>query len=397
MTTAEWLSPLIAGLHALQSYALQALAALGLVDTVAGQPGWPFDWRLSGDNLVADAPNARRLAAVVVALMIAVGLAGIALVGRRHRRWLLGAAVALPLLVPWPDRSVVLVPAHPTSFHRSPTGFSAQAIVAGQALYTAHCAACHGADGRGDGPAAGRQPVWPPDFIGPLLWRRADGDLFWHIRDGVVDRHGRQTMPGFGPVLGDAGIWQVIDFLKAQSAGQSLRLTGAWRQPVRLPASTIDCAGESSSSAGPPWRGQRLRVVAPADDRPLPIEDPRLVTIALLAPTGGGTAPTGARPDADCRIDDASAWTALTLVTGGEPPAGRQWLVDRAGWLRAVSTPGSVGWSDEDLVCRSAPGARDDATAGARPDRRRGLDGLGRLLAAIDADPVRVIDGVRTH
>jgi len=401
MTAADWVSPLIAGLHWLQWHALQALAALGAIDAVAGQPGWPLDWRVSGEHLLIDAPNARRLAFGVLALMIAAGLAGMAVVCRRRRGWLLGAAAALPVFAPWPDPAVVLVPAHPTSFHRSPTGFSAHAIVAGHTLYETHCAACHGATGRGDGPVATQQPVWPPDFIGPLLWRRGDGDLFWHIREGVTDRHGRETMPGFGRMLNDTEVWQLIDFLRAQSAGQSLRLAGAWRHPIRLPASAIDCAGQSSSTDVRPWLGQRLRLVAPAAGQPMPIEDPRLVTIALVAPSHGAASAVGAERHAerhaDCRIDDASAWAALALVTGDAPLADRQWLVDRAGWLRAVSAPGSRGWSDDDLVCRSERSDRPEASAGARRDPRDGLDGLGRLLATIDADPVRLVRDGRVH
>ena len=106
------------------------------------------------------------------------------------------ARPVLVLLAPWPDANVLLVPAHPTSFHRSPTGFSTASIAQGRALYAQHCVACHGADGRG-GPLAAAQPVWPPNLAGPLLWRRADGEVLWRILHGTQDRQGHATMPAF--------------------------------------------------------------------------------------------------------------------------------------------------------------------------------------------------------
>lgn len=40
----------------------------------------------------------------------------------------------------------------------------------GRAVYTAKCQACHGASGRGDGPAARALPKKPRDFSSPEFW-----------------------------------------------------------------------------------------------------------------------------------------------------------------------------------------------------------------------------------
>ncbi|HBD38822.1 MAG TPA: cytochrome C, partial [Cupriavidus sp.] len=108
---------------------------------------------------------------------------------------------------PWPSPALLFTPAAPTSFHRSPTRFSADSIAHGARLYAQHCAACHGEDGRGEGPLAAGLSRWPPTFVGPLLGRRAGGDLFWHIANGMRDSEGRQTMPAFSRAFDDADTW----------------------------------------------------------------------------------------------------------------------------------------------------------------------------------------------
>ncbi|MCP2936788.1 c-type cytochrome, partial [Salmonella enterica subsp. enterica serovar Typhimurium] len=86
-----------------------------------------------------------------------------------------------------------------------------------------HCAACHGDDGRGEGPLAATLPRWPPTLVSPLLARRADGELFWHIADGMRDGNGSLAMPAFAGVLADEEIWAVLDYAKALAAGEGAK------------------------------------------------------------------------------------------------------------------------------------------------------------------------------
>ena len=383
---AEWLNQLIALLQAGQLAVLQMLGALGLVPLLDGQPAWPFDLRLSGENLLIDADQARRLAWTLAVSVCALGLC---LLGAAWRRVRPLAWVLLPVLLvaaPWPDRRVLLVPATPASFHVSPTGFSATAIDDGRALYVQHCAACHGTDGRGQGALAARQPVWPPDFSGPLLWRRADGDLWWRILHGVQGRDGRSTMPGFAARLSARDAWALIDYLKAMGAGEALRRAGFWPQPVRLPDIPVRCDGRPERPLHS-WHGQRVRVVADGPAAATVREDPRFVTVLLRnAQASAGTAQIA------CVAEAPQAWQAFRLVTGADRLEDVQVLADRDGWLRARGEPGNAGWSEDDLLCRS------DGRPRAGPEPVKAVaDGLSALVAAMDAQPVRFVKGGFIH
>ncbi|SFG53344.1 Cytochrome C oxidase, cbb3-type, subunit III [Palleronia marisminoris] len=80
-------------------------------------------------------------------------------------------------------------------------GDDAATTPTGEQVYQTQCAACHGAEGRGDGPLAQRLDRRPAD-----LTQLADGDAFprAHIM-GYVDGYFRddagQVMPQFGPEM----------------------------------------------------------------------------------------------------------------------------------------------------------------------------------------------------
>lgn len=263
---ADWLNLLIGLLQGAQLQLLRVLDALGLAQQVHGQPAWPWARRLSGENLLIDLGQARSLAWTLVFAAVAALALLLSLFWRRPRYYLLALVPMLLIAAPWPEPRVVLVPATPASFHASPTGFTAASIAQGRVLYQQNCVACHGADGKGEGPLAASLAVWPPDLSGPLLWRRADGDLLWRILHGTRDaqRGGQPTMPGFAGKLGEAEAWALVDYMKAQGAGQSLRALGSWPQPIGLPDMAVRCGSQpprllraGAGSACASWRAMR--------------------------------------------------------------------------------------------------------------------------------------------
>jgi mono/diheme cytochrome c family protein len=75
-------------------------------------------------------------------------------------------------------------------------------LMSGAELYAAYCASCHGATGKGDGPAAPALKVPPPDLT--VLAKRnggryPDGQVYQIIEwGGAIASHGSREMPVWG-------------------------------------------------------------------------------------------------------------------------------------------------------------------------------------------------------
>jgi putative copper export protein len=273
----------VIGVAVLFTAALMASVAPG----VHARPEWPFAWRPSLEAVVygyqrRELFDGAMTVAAIVALLI------VALSWRRLRWAALLGVIALPLVAPLPPLGLLLVPAQPASFYRSPTGFSTTSIAEGARLFAAYCASCHGADGRGN-LALSSNP--PPDLTGPGVRTSSDGDLFRSLDHGV------------SPGLSDEARW--IDYLRAHGAGIDIAETGEWMFPIAAPA-----------VPGMP-RGEPFRIVAGEDT-----EKGDVATIPIAAGT--------------------DSWIAYAAVAGLAPAAlgGTQFLVDAHGWLRAVRRPG---------------------------------------------------------
>lgn len=373
-----WLQSLIDGAHRAEQGLRAAFDFLGLTQATHGQPAWPFNWRLADEALLMDAGYARDVAGALGATSLVLLLVAVAMCSRRARWPALLLAVLLVALAPLPSTAPLRQEAYPTSFHASPTGFSAQSIVNGRRTYELHCVSCHGAKAEGDGPKAASLRKWPPTLTGALLWQRMEGELFWRIRHGMRDHAGEQTMPGFAAYLDDTQTWEVIDFLKANAAGVSAVATGAWTWPIPAPGAVVRCRdGKPVPTAS--LKGQNVRIAFPSPGlRQLP-PDPRLTTLAVA---------DGSFAGADCIVAPAVVGEAFAIVSGipvaGLP--GTQFLVDRGGWLRARVLPGSNDWSARDYMC--GPLAGDAGAKG---------EGLGGLIARIDANPVSLLLGRASH
>ncbi|RXV69778.1 cytochrome c [Burkholderia stabilis] len=388
---ADWALVFLQGLYRAQLALARVLHMLGLTGDADGQAAWPWAHRIALETLRIDAGLTRQLAFALAATACAVVLACVALVSRRWRFASAIAALAVAWFAPWPPSSLWLSPAVPTSFQRDPAPFSVSDVVRGAHLYTQHCAACHGADGRGEGPLAATLAHWPPTFAGALLARRLDGELFWRVRHGTRDEHGVSTMPGFAATLGPQDTWAVLDYLKALSAGSGARAEGAWPVPVPLPALDVRC-GTAAPQSLEHWReGQRVRIVALAPGAAAPPEDPRWQTLLVTARGASMPPATGTRA-ANCVASTPDAWLAFATIAGLAPDAlgGTQLLADRRGWLRARALPGSAGWSDADLLCRSDAAARPAAASATG-------DPLTALLLRVDTEPVRDVQAGLPH
>ena len=233
--------------------------------------GLAIAWRPS---LAAfDDPGLRaELVAAVCAAAIGVAIAVTGVIWRRIRWPALGMAVVIEVLA-IPHLDLLFVAAYPTSFFTSPTEFAATAIAHGARLFAANCVVCHGAEGRGDGPAARSLPLAPADLTADHFRAHSDGELYWFISHGFTTPDGAITMPGFAGVLSSEAIWHLIDYLRAHNAGDAMRRTGSWPQPLPMPQFDAQCANGQIIDLDD-LRGRALRIIAVSDDEkaepPLP-------------------------------------------------------------------------------------------------------------------------------
>jgi len=92
------------------------------------------------------------------------------------------------------NSKVITIPVNPTT------------PASGKAMYANYCAACHGANGKGDGPVASALKKQPADLT---LLSRNNGGRFpvAHVKSIIqfgtdVPSHGNSEMPVWGPFLG---------------------------------------------------------------------------------------------------------------------------------------------------------------------------------------------------
>jgi mono/diheme cytochrome c family protein len=104
---------------------------------------------------------------------------------------------------------------------RSRRWTDAAAITRGKQLYQTNCIVCHGADGRGTGPAAKSLAHPPADLTNHFHIKAGDGDayLFWRVSEGgMVEpfKSMQSAMPPFKTVLSADQRWDVLAYVHAQ-------------------------------------------------------------------------------------------------------------------------------------------------------------------------------------
>ncbi len=206
---------------------LAIVGALGMLPPgLHTEPVWPLPFRI--EFIALGWPADAVLAALaLLACLCAVGIAGSAAVGHYRRAIAPLAALLLSLFAGWIVLRPAVAPAFPTSFFASPEAYAAPSVARGRAIYAASCAICHGASGRGDGPAAAGLPIRPADLTAPHLFGHAPGDLFWWVSHGA----GHNVMPGFAGAISTRHRWDVINFVLARAAGVLSRGIGPEIRP----------------------------------------------------------------------------------------------------------------------------------------------------------------------
>lgn len=86
----------------------------------------------------------------------------------------------------------------------------------GEKLYQKYCSSCHGAEGKGDGPLAPVYSPRPQDHTSDkYMSARSDHELFIAISQGGRASGGSQFMPGWGEMLSDKEIWDIVAYIRS--------------------------------------------------------------------------------------------------------------------------------------------------------------------------------------
>ena len=93
----------------------------------------------------------------------------------------------------------------------------------GASLFAANCAACHGKDAAGDGPAGVALNPRPPD-LRRMSGVHPDGDFAWKIANG------RGAMPAWKNTLEERQIWDLTNYIQSLSERGLSPPGGAGRQ-----------------------------------------------------------------------------------------------------------------------------------------------------------------------
>jgi putative copper export protein/mono/diheme cytochrome c family protein len=158
----------------------------------------------------AQAEGARIAGGLAILCGLASGLALFGLLPVRRVTSRLAVSVPSGLFLLALGAVLVFKTPAPASEQLNPVSPSPQSIAAGQAIYTARCASCHGTTGKGDGPVGQTLIPRPADLTQHAVpGVHTDFQLYEWISDGIGGR-----MPSFKAVLSSTDRWNLVNFIR---------------------------------------------------------------------------------------------------------------------------------------------------------------------------------------
>jgi copper resistance protein D len=305
----------------------------------------------------------------VIVCGCAIAAVATAAAGRYRRTAAFAVALVLCLALGWVPLRPVIEPAYPTSFYTPAEPYAAVSVVRGAAIYAENCVRCHGANGRGDGPAAAGLPVRPADLTEEHLFMHSPGDLFWWVSHGMDEG----VMPGFADMLNPNQRWDVINFIRARAAGALAMWVGPEVVATAGPQ-VPDFAFEAGGAQQTLWqileKGPALLVLfAP----PAPLARLRQLAAAGLqvVAVSFASAPEASAEEGQPLVVGVSseAIAALALFRAADDGGETELMLDRGGNIRARWTrnmPGGLPPPDAiamqaEHIARIAPAAAGHA------------------------------------
>ncbi|HZQ06262.1 MAG TPA: c-type cytochrome [Anaerolineae bacterium] len=128
--------------------------------------------------------------------------------------FLLSARTALdtpnPLAIQIAETGKLFLVPPDASAQTNPVTSSQDVLQNAQKTYTARCVICHGQDGKGNTPIGSHIYPRAADLTAARTQSKSDGALHWIIANGIV----HTGMPGWGQLLNDQEIWQVVTYVR---------------------------------------------------------------------------------------------------------------------------------------------------------------------------------------
>jgi putative copper resistance protein D len=329
---------------------------------------WPFAQRYAWDVAAALPGGPTRVLVGAQAAFLGVLALVVGLLLPAWRGLLVGAGGLGLVAGLWVALPPMTVDAYPTTFRRPSVPYHAVSVASGAALFRAHCATCHGAGGRGDGPGGAGLPRLPADLTAGHTAQHTAGDMFWWLTHGIP----AGGMPPFGDTLTEEERWDLINFIRTLGAGERARQMTALVPPGR----PWLVAPDFSITVGPApprslkdlrdrWMTLLVLFTLPESRAGLDQLAEAYNTVQALGteivavPLGDGRdiiRRLGGRPPiffpvvTDGAADIAATYAPLARDLGpgwpsprDAPPLHAEFLIDRQGYIRARWLPGSPG------------------------------------------------------
>jgi len=282
--------------------------AIGKAPPSADVPGTP--WRFHASGIAGLLLLVGGMAGVVAAALVARGPLRKETGGLGLAALVVGAVILLQARVG--TGSGVAEATLPSD---NPIPASAASVARGQQLFAANCAACHGIDGKGDGPAAAGLSPPVADLTSAHSRTHLDQDFFYWIQNGIQG----SAMPAFKAKLTDNQIWDLINYVRVDFQGRPGTGGGtpaaAAAGPPVAPGTPV-AQGNLRATLLPPVAsaGGMPLAVAVTDVSGAPVSGAR-VTFTPLAPNTGApgaaapaTAAGAGRYAATVRLDESGTW-----------------------------------------------------------------------------------------
>jgi mono/diheme cytochrome c family protein len=142
------------------------------------------------------------------------------------------------------------------------------ALATGKSLYEQACVSCHGASGRGDGPAAASLGSKMPDWTNPgQLSQRSANDLFQVINTGVAP-----AMPAYASKFSDDERMALADYVRtfsfASNTSSPQQVAAATPAPPQTPVTGAETPTTSATTAQATQDANTTQAATPAGGTP---------------------------------------------------------------------------------------------------------------------------------